>query len=377
VATREPPLTLGVEEEYLLVDRGTGAVVSDPPPELFSTLHERTDGRAFPEFLRSQIEVTTPVCRTVGEVRRELTALRRAVIEESGRHGLAPVAASSHPFSLSARQQRTDKERYVALLEEMQGVARRMMVCGLHIHVGIDDDELRIDLMNQLAYFVPHLLALSCSSPFWEGERTGLMSFRVMVFNGLPRTGLPERFDSWGEFRRHTDTLIEAGVIVDTSRIWWDLRPSARYPTLETRVMDCCTTLEDAVRLVALNQCLLRMLYRLRRSNQRWRTYPNLLVGENRWRAIRYSFDAGLLDLGRQRIVPFAELLEEILDLLREDAAELGCTAEIEGLREIVARGTSAHRQLKVFDDALGSGANESEALKCVVDWLVAETARI
>lgn len=377
MATHEPPLTLGVEEEYLLVDRETGAVVSDPPAELFATLHERTDGRAFPEFLRSQIEVTTPVCRSAAEVRRELTTLRRAVIEESARHGLAPVAASSHPFSLSARQQRTDKERYVALLEEMQGVARRMMVCGLHVHVGIDDDELRIDLMNQLTYFVPHLLALSCSSPFWERERTGLMSFRVMVFNGLPRAGLPERFDSWGEYRRHTDTLIESGVIVDTSRIWWDLRPSSRYPTLETRVMDCCTTLEDTVRLAALNQCLLRMLYRLRRSNQMWRTYPNLLVGENRWRAMRYSFDAGLLDLGRQRIVPFAELLEEIIELVREDAAALECTSEIEGLREIVTRGTSAHQQLRVFDDALRAGATEPEALKHVVDWLMAETARI
>jgi carboxylate-amine ligase len=313
----------------------------------------------------------------VAEVRRELTTLRRAVIEESARHGLAPVAASSHPFSLSARQQRTDKERYVALLEEMQGVARRMMVCGLHVHVGIDDDELRIDLMNQLTYFVPHLLALSCSSPFWERERTGLMSFRVMVFNGLPRAGLPERFDSWGEYRRHTDTLIESGVIVDTSRIWWDLRPSARYPTLETRVMDCCTTLEDTVRLAALNQCLLRMLYRLRRSNQMWRTYPNLLVGENRWRAMRYSYDAGLLDLGRQRIVPFAELLEEIIELVREDAAALDCTAEIEGLREIVTRGTSAHQQLRAFDDALRAGATEAEALKRVVDWLIAETARL
>jgi carboxylate-amine ligase len=377
MATHEPPLTLGVEEEYLLVDRESGAVVSDPPAELFTALHERTNGRAFPEFLRSQVEVATPVCRNVADVRRELTALRAVVIEEAGRHGLAPIAASSHPFSLSARQQRTDKERYVSLLEEMQGVARRMMVCGMHVHVGIDDDELRIDLMNQLTYFVPHLLALSCSSPFWEGERTGLMSSRVMVFNGLPRSGLPERFDSWGEFRRHTDTLIEAGVIVDTSRIWWDLRPSFRYPTLEMRVMDCCTTLEDAVRLVALNQCLLRMLYRLRRSNQRWRTYPNLLIGENRWRAMRYSFEAGLLDLGRQRIVPFAELLEEIIELLREDAAELHCTQEIEGLREIVARGTSAHQQLTLYQEAMGSGATEPEALKRVADWLIVETARI
>ena len=192
--------------------------------------------------------------------------------------------------------------------EELAGASRRLVVCGMHIHVGIEDDETRIDLMNQLTYFLPHLLALSCSSPFWEGERTGLMSFRLMIFNGVPRTGLPEQFSSWGEYRRHTDVLVETGIIADNSRIWWDLRPSARYPTLETRVMDCCTSLEDALSLAALNQCLLRMLYRLRRANQRWRMYSHLLLGENRWRAMRYSYDAGLLDLGQQRIVPFAEL---------------------------------------------------------------------
>jgi carboxylate-amine ligase len=250
-----------------------------------------------------------------------------------------------------------------------------MMICGMHVHVGIDDDELRIDLMNQARYFLPHLLALSCSSPFWEGERTGLMSFRLMIFNGIPRTGLPEKFASWNEYRRHTDTLIETGILVDTSRIWWDLRPSARYPTLETRVMDSCTTLEDSVRLAALNLCLMRKLYRLRRDNQQWRPYPELLIGENRWRAMRYSYDAGLLDLGRQRIVPFAELIEEIIELLREDAIELGCLAEIEGLREILERGTSAHRQLRIYERALQSGADEKEAFNAVVDWLVAETA--
>ncbi|MBP9591705.1 MAG: carboxylate-amine ligase [Steroidobacteraceae bacterium] len=376
MATREPPLTLGIEEEYLLVDRDTRAVASEPPASLFADLHERTSGRAFPEFLRSQVEVATPVCRTVSDARRELGELRRAVIEESAKHGLAPIAASSHPFSLSSRQRRTDKERYIALLEEMQGAARRMMICGLHVHVGLDDDDLRIDLLNQLKYFLPHMLALSCSSPFWEGERTGLMSFRLMVFNGVPRTGLPEQFSSWGEYRRHTDVLVETGVIADTSRIWWDLRPSLRYPTLETRVMDCCTSLEDSVRLAALNQCLLRMLYRLRRANQRWRMYSHLLLGENRWRAMRYSSDAGLLDLGQRRIVPFAELLEELIALVREDAEALGCSGEIEGLREILARGTSAHRQLAVHRRALESGASEQEALEAVVDWLIEETAR-
>jgi len=376
MATREPPLTIGIEEEYLLVERATGAVAAEPPDQLFAALNERTEGRAFPEFLRAQVEVATPVCRDVGEARRELAGLRRAVIEESARFDLAPIAASSHPFSLTSKQKRTDKERYIALLEEMQGAARRMMICGLHVHVGIDDDELRIDLMNQLTYFLPHLLALSCSSPFWEGERTGLMSFRLMIFNGVPRTGLPEQFSSWGEYRRHTDILVETGIIADTSRIWWDLRPSLRYPTLETRVMDCCTTLEDALSLAALNQCLVRMLWRLRRANQRWRMYSHLLLGENRWRAMRYSYDAGLLDLGQQRIVPFAELLEELLALVREDAEALGCTAEVERLREIASRGTSAHRQLRIYDQALSEGATTQEALGSVVSWLVEETAR-
>jgi carboxylate-amine ligase len=376
MALREPPLTLGIEEEYLLVERETGAVAAEPPDELFAALHDRTAGRAFPEFLRAQVEVATPVCRDIGEARQALTGLRQAVIEEAGRYGLAPIAASSHPFSLTAKQKRTEKERYIALLEEMQGAARRMMICGLHVHVGIDDDDLRIDLMNQLTYFLPHLLALSCSSPFWEGERTGLMSFRLMIFNGVPRTGLPQYFSSWGEYRRHTDILVETGIIADTSRIWWDLRPSVRYPTLETRVMDCCTTVEDALSLAALNQCLVRMLWRLRRANQRWRMYSHLLLGENRWRAMRYSFDAGLLDLGQQRIVPFAELLEELIAIVREDAEALGCVAEVERLREILLRGTSAHRQRQVHERARAEGATDDEALRAVVDWLVAETAR-
>jgi carboxylate-amine ligase len=376
MAIREPALTLGIEEEYLLVDRTTGAVAAEPPDELFAALHERTAGRAFPEFLRAQVEVATPVCRDIAEARHELGGLRRAVVEEASRFGLAPIAASSHPFSLTAKQKRTDKERYIALLEEMQGAARRMMICGLHVHVGIEDDDLRIDLMNQLTYFLPHLLALSCSSPFWEGERTGLMSFRLMIFNGVPRTGLPEQFSSWGEYRRHTDVLVETGIIADNSRIWWDLRPSARYPTLETRVMDCCTTLEDALSLAALNQCLVRMLWRLRRANQRWRMYSHLLLGENRWRAMRYSYDAGLLDLGQQRVVPFRELLEEMLELVAEDAAALGCSAEVARIPDILARGTSAHRQLQVHERALAGGATPEQALGAVVDWLVTETAR-
>lgn len=375
MAAREPALTLGLEEEYLLVDRGTGAVASEPPEELFSILEKRTGGRAVPELLKAQIEVVTPVCENIHAARRELSALRQAVIEESRSFGLAPIAASSHPFSLTSKQKRSDRERYIALIEEMQGAARRMMICGLHVHVGIDDDDLRIDIMNQLTYFLPHMLALSCSSPFWEADKTGLMSFRLGIFNGVPRTGLPEVFTSWGEYQRVTSTLIENEVIADTSRIWWDLRPSAKFPTLEIRVMDCCTTLEDTLRLAALSQCLVRMLYRLRRANQRWRMYSSLLVGENRWRAMRYSTDAGMLDLGRRRIVDFAELLEELIELVREDAEALECQSEIEGLRQILARGTSAHRQLGVYERAISEGVAVEQALEAVARWLVAETA--
>ena len=253
----EPPLTLGMEEEYLLVNLETRAVETDPPAQLFEDLRERTSLHAFREFMRSQIEITTPVCRSVGEARIQLGELRRAVVEESARYGLAPIAASSHPFSLTAKQQRTDKERYLSLLEEMQGAIRRMMICGLHVHVGVDDDEARVDLLNQLPYFLPHLLALSCSSPF----------------------------------------------------------------------------------------C-----------------------------AMRYSFDGGLLDLGTRKIVAFPELLDELIEVVREDAEALGCVAEVEGLRRIVERGTSAHRQVAVYEAALESGGSEMDALRSVVDWLVEET---
>ncbi|HEX7418122.1 MAG TPA: carboxylate-amine ligase, partial [Steroidobacteraceae bacterium] len=261
---KEPPLTVGIEEEYLLVNLDSRDVEEDPAPALLKECTEEGGGQISPEFLRCQIEVGTRVCRSMSEARADLARLRGIVVAVSRKHGLAPIAASTHPFARALRQKPTDKERYFALAREMQAAGRRMMICGMHVHVGIDDDELRIDLLNQLSYFLPHLLALSCSSPFWEGEQTGLKSFRMTIFNSLPRTGLPERFASYGEFRRHLDTLVRNGLIEDTTKIWWDLRPSSRYPTLETRIMDCCTSIDDAICLAALNVCLLRMLFRLR-----------------------------------------------------------------------------------------------------------------
>ena len=375
MSNKEPPFTVGIEEEYLLVDLETGEVHVDPPAQLLKECTERGGGQISPEFLRSQIEVSTRVCRSMDEVRTDLARLRAIVIDVAARFGLAPIAASTHPFSRATAQKPTDRDHYAAMAKEMQAAARRLMICGMHVHVGIDDDDLRIDLQNQLSYFLPHLLALSCSSPFWEGEKTGLMSFRLTVYNSLPRTGLPERFDSYVEFRRHLDTLIRNGLIEDTTKIWWDLRPSSRYPTLETRIMDCCTSLDDSICLAALNVSLTRMLYRLRLANQSWRRYPNMLIAENRWRAMRYSFDEKFLDLAKGEMVGFPTLLDELIDLVREDAEALGCSREVAHARKILTRGTSAHRQLAVYDDARQGGASDREALQAVVGFLVRETA--
>jgi carboxylate-amine ligase len=372
---REPPFTVGIEEEYLLVDRETGEVDGDPPAALLKECTELGLGQISPEFLRSQIEVSTRVCRSMDEVRTDLARLRGIVVEVAGRYGLAPIAASTHPSARALTQKPTDRDHYAAMAQEMQAAARRLLICGMHVHVGIDDDDLRIDLQNQLSYFLPHLLALSCSSPFWEGEKTGLMSFRLTIYNSLPRTGLPDRFDSYLEFRRHLDTLIRNGLIEDTTKIWWDLRPSPRYPTLETRIMDCCTTLDDTICLAALNVSLTRMLYRLRQANQSWRRYPNVLIAENRWRAMRYSFDEKLLDLAKGEMVGFATLLDELLELIREDAEALACSREVAHARKILARGTSAHRQLAVYDEARAAGASDREALRAVTQFLISETA--
>jgi carboxylate-amine ligase len=375
VSSSEPPFTVGIEEEYLLVDLATRDVNENPPSKLLQACTERGGGHITPEFLRSQLEVSTRVCHSISEARADLARLRGIIVDVARGFGLAPIAASTHPFARATRQMPTEKEQFFAMAREMQAAARRLMVCGMHVHIGIDDDDLRVDLMNQLSYFVPHLVALSCSSPFWEGELTGLMSFRLNLFSSLPRTGLPERFSSYSELRWHLDMLIRNGVIENTTKLWWDIRPNSRYPTVEMRVMDCCTSIDDAVCLAALVVCLARKLYRLRRRNQSWRWYKNVLIAENRWRAMRYSFDERLLDLARGELVPFSQMAEELIELVHEDAVALGCVREVEYIRTILARGTSAHRQIRTYDEARAAGASEREALLAVVDFLVRETA--
>lgn len=371
----EPKFTIGVEEEYLLVDRETRALVVDPPESLMRECEEQCGTQVTSELLRSQIEIGTRVCANIGEAKEDLRRLRKIIVDVTAEHGYAPIAASTHPFSSWVEQKQTDKDRYAALTLEMQAAARRLLICGMHVHVGVNNDELRIDLMNQMSYFLPHVLALSCSSPFWEGRDTGLKSYRLTVFDALPRTGIPERFASYAEYQRHVRILMDAGLIEDATRIWWDLRPSARYPTLETRVMDVCTRLEDAVALAAMLVCIMRMLYRLRAHNQRWRIYTPMLIRENRWRAMRYSFDEGLIDLAKGAVVPFEELIDEMLSLIAEDAEALNCEAEIAHVRNILARGTSAHRQLETYEDEMAAGAGSDAALHAVVDTLIKDTA--
>ena len=369
-----PEFTLGIEEEYLLVDRETRDLAADPPTALMAACEKELGPQVSGEFLRSQIEIGTKVCKSIAEAREELVRLRGGVARVANDFGLAPIAASTHPFASWVDQLHTPKDRYNTLLRDMAGAARRLLICGMHVHVGIPDDDLRIDLMNQVTYFLPHLLALSTSSPFWRGQDMGMMSYRLLVFDSLPRTGLPDRFTSWSEYDRLVKQLVTAGAIEDSTKIWWDIRPSGRFPTLEMRTTDVCTRLDDCLAIAALFQCLLLKLYRLRTVNQRWRIYPRSLVMENRWLAQRYGTDGKLIDFGKGQPAPFARLIDEIIAMLSAEADELGCAAELEHAREIVARGTSAHKQLHVYSAARQSGVGHDEAMRAVVDMLIEDT---
>ncbi|MBF9036461.1 carboxylate-amine ligase [Rhodobacterales bacterium HKCCE2091] len=370
--TTDEKLTLGIEEEYLLVDRDS-LDLAEAPPDLMTACAAELDSQVSPEFLQCQIEIGTRVMPDIGAAREELRWLRRTVSEQSAKFGLVPIAVSCHPFADWKTQAHTDKDRYNALARDLGGVARRMLICGFHVHVGLSDDELRTDLMGQMAYFLPHLLALSASSPYWQGQDTGLASYRLTVFDNLPRTGLPPLLPAWQDYSRTVEFLTELGIIEDGSKIWWDLRPSHAFPTLETRICDVQPRLEHALSLAAMIQCLMRLFLRLRAGNQRWRIYDRVLIQENRWRAQRYGVGEGLIDFGRREIVPFAELVDEVVEMLAEDAAALGCGAELAALPDIVAGGTSADRQRGVYDGARLAGHDHDAAMRDVVRHLVEE----
>ena len=369
-----PAFTIGIEEEYLVVDRESRDLIKSPPPEMWDSLREVLGPQVTPEFLRAQIEVGTKVCTKVNEAREDLANLRRDLSKVVNEYGAAIIAASTHPFANWSEQMTTEQPRYQRLAADHQQVARQLVICGMHVHVGIEDEHLRIDLMNQIRYMLPHLLALSTSSPFWAGTDTGLLAYRLIIFRNLPRTGLPEEFESWGEYERTLQILIDAGIIEDASKVWWDIRPSSRYPTLEMRVSDVCTRLDDAMSVAALYLCLLGLMFRLRRRNQRWRVYSPFLISENMWRAQRYGVDGSLIDFGRGELVPFSELVEEAIEMTAQDAVEFDVVEQMRHMRTIVQEGTSAHRQLAVYREALEGGAEEAEALEVVVDHLIEDT---
>jgi len=367
-----PAFTIGIEEEYLLVDKET-LDLAVAPEALMAACQTDLEGKVSPEFLQCQIEIGSGVCKDVGEAREDLRHLRATVAKHAATFGLAPIAASCHPFADWKLQHHTDKDRYNDLRRDLGGVARRMLICGMHVHVGVDARDLRIDLMNQLSYFLPHLLAMSTSSPFWQGDDTGLNSYRLTVFDNLPRTGLPTRFDSWSSYDRAVQTLVDLNLIEDSSKIWWDLRPSSRFPTIESRICDVSPRLETTLTLAAIFQCLTRMAWRLSLKNQRWRIYDNFLIAENRWRAQRYGMSEGMIDFGQREIVPFEALIEEIIEMIAEDAEALNCVDEVAGARRILQAGASADQQRAVRDAALKGGKSKSEALQSVVQHLVDE----
>ncbi len=372
----QPSLTVGIEEEYFLVDLESRDLADNPPEELMQCCIEKLSDQVSPEFMRSQIEVGTRPHRTVRDAVDELAEMRSTIAEIASKFDLAPIAASTHPFGNYRQQMPTSRQRYEELAVDLGTPVRRLQICGCHVHAEIANEDLRIDLMNQVSYFLPHILAMTTSSPYWEGEDTGMQSYRLCVFDALPRTGLPEIFESAAEYQRLVTQMVNAGCIEDATKIWWDIRPSDRYPTLEMRVADVCTNLRDCGAIAALYQALLSSLYRLRMRNQRWRLYPRLMLQENRWRAMRYGVNGDLVDLGKGKTVAFSELIDELVDIVAEDADRLGTSKDMQHLKSIVKNGTSSDRQRKAFDKATAAGKSKDEALMEVVDHLVSETTK-
>jgi carboxylate-amine ligase len=379
------PLTLGIEEEYQLIDRESRQLKAYIQELLNRGKVHAESGEIKPEFMQSQIEMGTRVCHDVQELRGEVKRLRKEIITMGDETGIGIAAAATHPFSRWADQAITDRERYLEFAQDMQHVIRNLLIFGMHVHIGFGDSppqrELMITIMNQMRYFLPHILALSASSPFWMGEETGLKSYRSIVFKAMPRTGLPMVFASWEEYDRLIKTMAKIGALGkgndgrgDATRLWWDLRPHPKFGTLEIRICDIATTVDEAVCIAALLQALAAKLITLRQNNQQWRVYPRDLIDENKWRAVRYGTEGKLIDFGKQIEVPLPDLIDEMVDMVSDVADELGSLEEVSYARTIAREGSSADRQIRVYRDALAQGESEEEALRSVVDHLVRET---
>jgi carboxylate-amine ligase len=359
--------TIGVEEEFQIVDPDTWALRSHVS-ELLASSAPALGDQIKRELHQSIVEVGTKICADVGELSAEVMRLRRDVVSGAERVGLGIAAAGTHPFSNWMDQVLSPGEHYQSIVQELQELARSLLIFGLHIHVAIPDRATTIELLNEARYFLPHLLALSTSSPFWMGRDTGLKSYRTTVFRRFPRTGIPEQFDSWSEYEDYVTLLLETKCIDSGKKLWWDLRPHPTFGTLEFRVCDVPTSPRVTIALAALAQAIVVKLYRLRRSNLGFRIYPRALIEENKWRAARWGIDGKLIDFGQRKEVAMKDLAHELCAFVDDVVDELGSRREVEYVNTIVAEGTSADRQLQVY--------RETNDLKAVVRWIVEETRR-
>ena len=365
----------GIEEEFFVVSEDTQLLEPQAHEVFLARAKELSGGTVHREMLQSQVEAATPICNTFAEARQHLRRSRQALAEAGRESGLAVISAGTHPTAQWMVQQQTDKTRYDAVMAELQILGFRNLVCGMHVHVEISDDDLRLDVMRRAIPFLPILLALSTSSPFWRGMNTGFSSYRLTAYDELPRTGLPPLFSDWLQYRGYIDVLREAGVIRDASYIWWALRPSHKYRTLELRIPDACTSLEDALTVAALYRCLVCALMADRTLNSGINSPSRALAKENKWRVQRFGLRAELIDPFREHpAIDAAAAARRLVELLHRYAAALDCLGEIEHVETILTRGTSADRQLAIYETAVGNGCSHSAALQRVKGWLQDET---
>jgi len=377
-------LTLGVEEEYQIINPETRDLDSYVRQFLEDGGHFTPDSAVRPELMQSQIEAGSSVCSSVPQIRSEIIRMRSQVRKLATGYGMAIASAGTHPFADWSKQTFTAGERYARFLNDMAGVANQLLTFGLHVHIGFGQDpehrDLMIEIGSQLRYFLPHILAVSTSSPFWQGRNTGLKSYRNVILEMVPRTGIPGSFHSFSEYQAFVDLLGQVGVITgtdgrpDATMIWWDLRFNPKFGTLEVRIPDACTLVDEAVCVVALVQIMVVRLLKLHRRNQSWRAYRRHHIVENKWRAMRYGLEDKLIDFGKKALVPAQELMTGGLEKDLENAAELGSLEEVVYLRTILENGTSADRQLAAYKRARDEGADDKEALQAVVDHLCRET---
>lgn len=361
-----PSFTLGIEEEYMTIDPVTRELRSHIEAEIIEQGKLLLRERVKPEMHQCVVEVGTQICRNVTEAREEITNIRRQMVQLAKANGLRLAAAATHPFSDWRKQGIYPDERYLTIIEDMQLVARANLIFGLHVHVGVEDRETAIHIMNAARYFLPHILALSTNSPFWLGDETGLRSYRCKVFDKFPRTNIPDYFTSYSEYENFVNLLIKTGCIDNAKKIWWDIRPHPSFSTLEFRICDLPLRVDETIALAALIQATVALLWKLYSNNQGFRLYRRALIMENKWRAVRYGINGKLIDFGKRSEVPFRQLMDEYLQLIDPVLDELGSRGEIAYIHRILAGGTGADRQLKVF--------HETRDLNAVVDFIIEET---